>query len=198
MPHRHHEASAIRAHCADVFALDTRLPGMVFLKDRGDTLFGEFDALLTPELWPALCAMARWHGDQHVELIVLSASHGTTSAPAALSLSVEASSDDYWDAVGFAADGDALDSITVAANVVAVTGPSGKWGCWGERDPEVAVFQGFPDTAARDAWRAEFGPFLGVDEALASYLSLAFRSPVPDWYNAAMTAHYRVSSDSRA
>lgn len=194
MSERLPESSDVRAHCVSVFDLDARLPEMAFRTNRGDTLFCEFDALLTPDLWPALCAMAQWHGDRHVELLVLEAGDGTALMPA-LSLSVEASGDDYWDAVGFAPDGDALDSITITANVVAVTGPSGMWGCWGERDPEVAVFQGFPNASARDAWRAAFGPFLGVDEALESYLSLAFRGAVPDWYAAAMTTHYRDEAD---
>ncbi|MGW3914392.1 hypothetical protein ACWEBX_23125 [Streptomyces sp. NPDC005070] len=188
------ESSDVRAHCASVFDLDARLPEMVFRKNRGDTLFCEFGVLLTPDLWPALCAMAQWHGDRHVELLVLESGNGT-SLTHALSLSAEASGDDYWDAVGFTPDGDALDSITIMANVVAVTGSSGMWGCWGERDPEVAVFQGFPNASARDAWRAEFGPFLRVDDALDSYLSQVFRGAVPDWYAAAMATHYRGEVD---
>ncbi|WP_405680614.1 hypothetical protein OG239_05460 [Streptomyces sp. NBC_00868] len=195
MSDRRHGGNDIHARFASVFDLDARLPGMVFRRDAGDTLFVEFDVLLTPDLWPALCTMARWHGDQHVELLVLAPDDDKYSFPA-LSLSVEASVDDYWDAVGFGPDDDAGDSVTIMANVVALTGPSRKWGCWGERDPEVAVFQGFPDAAARDAWREEFGPFLEVDEALNSYLSLAFRGAVPDWYASALTAHYRNSGCS--
>ncbi|MGW1531581.1 hypothetical protein [Streptomyces aureus] len=191
MPDRPFEGD-VRSRCGAVFDLDARLPDLVFRQDRGDTLFCEFDALLTPNLWPALRTMAQWHGDRHVELLVLEAGRGTVLLPAmSLSLSVEASGDDFWDAVGFEPDGDALDSITIMADVVAVTGPSGLWGCWGERDPEVAVFQGFPNASVRDAWRAEFGPFLEVDEVLDAYVAQAFRRGVPGWYAAAMTTHYR-------
>ncbi|MFJ3877876.1 hypothetical protein ACIPW5_10495 [Streptomyces sp. NPDC090077] len=182
-------ADGVRARCAAVFDLGAQLPAQVFRRDAGDSLFVEFDSLLTPELWPALCAMARWHGDPYVELLVLSPDDDLCSFPP-LSLSVDASEDDYWAAVGFEADEDAGDSITIMANVVALTGPSRAWGCWGERDPEVAVFQGFPDRAARAAWREEFGPFREVDGALDSYLALAFRGSVPEWYATALTAHY--------
>lgn len=103
---------------------------------------------------------------------------------------VEAGTDDYWAAIGFEPDGDAPGSISISANVVALIGASGKWGCWGERDPEVAVFRGFPDAAARSEWCARFSPFLDVSGALESYLPMAFGGrSVPDTYAAALTAN---------
>ncbi|MEU8777010.1 hypothetical protein [Streptomyces sp. NPDC048606] len=190
-PGDHPDPEGIRAHCAEVFDLDARLPDPVFRRDAGDSLFVDFDSLLTPELWPALSALARSHGDRYVELLVLSPDDDRCSF-VPLALPVEADEDDYWEAVGFDEGDDAGDAITIMANVVALTGPSRKWGCWGERDPEVAVFQGFPDRAARDAWRAEFGPFREVEQALDTYLSLVFRGSVPEPYAAALTSHYRV------
>ncbi|MEU7179296.1 MULTISPECIES: hypothetical protein [Streptomyces] len=186
----------IRSRAAAVFALHARLPDQVFAGDAGDALFCEFDAVLTPDFWPALCAMARWHGDAHVELLVLEPDGDALHRPGnrrypAISLPVEAGEDGYWAAVGFEPDGDALGSIAISANVIAVTGPSGRWGCWGERDPEVAVFRGFPNAAARKEWHARFGPFLDVSGALDSYLSMTFGGrPVPDAYAAALTANY--------
>jgi hypothetical protein len=193
------EYLAIRSRGAVTFDLDARLPDQVFRESAGDSLFCEFDVVLAPEIWPALCTMARWHGDDRIELLVLDPDCDEFYVPEglgypAVSLSVEASEDDYWAAIGFEPDGDALGSISISANVIALTGASAKWGCWGERDPEVAVFEGFPDAAARSEWCAQFGPFLDVSGALESYLPMAFgRWSVPDVYAAALTANYGPS-----
>ena len=135
----------IRSRSAVTFDLDARSPAQVFREPPGDSLFCEFDVVLAPEMWPALCTMARWHGDEHIDLLVLEPDCDDFYLPEglgypALSLSVEAGEDDHWAAIGFEPDGDALGSITISADVVALTGASGRWGCWGERDPEVAVF----------------------------------------------------------
>ncbi|MGN5381064.1 hypothetical protein ACQ4WX_39750 [Streptomyces lasalocidi] len=186
----------VRSRGTVTFDLDARLPNQVFKEDAGDSLFCEFDAVLTPEFWPALCAMARWHGDGRVELLVLEPDCDAFYLPEyrmypAMSLSVEAGVDDYWAAIGYEPDGDIMGSIAISANVIAVTGPSGRWGCWGERDPEVAVFRGFPNAAARNEWCAQFGPFLEVSGALESYLPLTFAGrTVPDEYAATLTANY--------
>ncbi|MFD0558455.1 hypothetical protein ACFQ3B_15590 [Stackebrandtia endophytica] len=191
------EYHAVRSFNETVFDMNARFPDQVFRKPAGDSLFGEFDFLLTPKIWPALCSVARLHGDDRIELVVLEPDGGDFYLSQglgypAVSLSVEASADDYWAEVGFEPDGDALGSITISANVVAITGASGKWGCWGERDIEVAVFQGFPDEATRRDWWEQFGPFLEVSDALETYISSAFYSaPMPDAFIKALTTNYR-------
>lgn len=186
----------VRSHGAAAFNLDARLPRQVFVEDAQDSLFCEFDAVLAPEFWPALCAMARWHGDTRVELLVLEPDAEGFHLPEygmypAISLSVDADMDDYWAGVGHEPNGDIMGSIAISAKIIAVTGPSGRWGCWGERDPEVAVFRGFPSPAARTEWRARFGPFLEVAGALESYLPLTFADrTVPDEYAETLTANY--------
>ncbi|MFF4529688.1 hypothetical protein ACFY1P_10490 [Streptomyces sp. NPDC001407] len=184
----HSSHLVIRSRTAVTFDLDARLPGQVFKRDAGDSLFCEFDAVLTPEFWPVLRAMARWHGDRRVELLVLEPDRDALYFP------------EYrmCPAIGHEPDGDVMGSIAISANVVAVTGLSGKWGCWGERDPEVAVFQGFPDLAARNEWCAQFGPFLDVSGALESYLPLTFAGrSVPDEYAATLAANYGPPGGSR-
>jgi hypothetical protein len=194
---------AVRSRGAVTFGLDARFPDQVFRKCAGDPLFCEFDAILAPEFWPALCMMARWHGDDHIDVLVIEPDCDDFYVPEglgypAVSLSVDASEDDYWAAIGFEPDGDALGSIAISANAVALTGASAKWGCWGERDPEVAVFQGFPDATVRSEWCARFGPFLDASGTLESYLPMAFGGqPVPDTYAAALTANYGPPSGGR-
>jgi hypothetical protein len=88
------------------FDLDARLPDQVFRARAGDWLFCEFGVVLAPDLWPALCMMARWHGDERIELLVLEPDCDDFYLPKGLgyparSLSVEAGEDDYWAAIGF-------------------------------------------------------------------------------------------------
>ncbi len=148
--------------------------------------------------------MARWHGDETIELLVAEPDCDAFYLPEglgypAVSLSVDATEDDYWAAVGFDPTGDALASLAISANVVSMTGASAKWGCWGERDPEVAVFSGFPDAVARAEWCERFGPFLNVAGALESYLPAAFAGQtVPTEFAATLTANYAPQGDSRA
>ncbi|MFI2611298.1 hypothetical protein [Kitasatospora sp. NPDC018619] len=181
---------AVRARAAAVFDLGARLPAQAFRTLSDDAVFCDFAVLLTTEAWPALAALARLHGDRQVDLLVVEAGAPTATA---VSLPVGATPDDYWAAVGFDDDGgrDFLDSVHVMANTVAVTGPSGRWGCWGERDPEVAVFRGFPDAAARREWIARYGPCFDAAHAVAHWLPTIFRGgTVPAGYAAALTAHY--------
>lgn len=185
---------AVRGRAATVFDLDARLPARVFRELADEAVFCEFDLLLTPDAWPALAALARLHGDQQVDLLVVEADG---IAGPALSLPVEATPDDYWAEIGFDSDREPLESITIATRTVALTGPSGRWGCWGERDPEVTVVRGFPDEAARHDWHVRYGPCVDAAGALASWLPQVFRSrPVPDAYAAELTVNYGAPPQS--
>ena len=185
----HDQHSGAYAHGGGVFVLDAKLPQQVFAGRKAGFIFCEFDAVLSKELWPALSTMARWHGDPHVELrVVEPGGHFPV-----VTLPVDADEDEYWSAIGYERADDPLGSIALSAEVVAITGPSGRWGCWGERGPELAVFCGFPSTPQREMWQERFGPFFGVPEALEDHLPLVFADrKVPDDYAAALMRNYDV------
>ncbi|MER7584398.1 hypothetical protein [Kitasatospora sp. NPDC097691] len=189
---------AVRRHADGVFDLASRLPDQVFRTAPtapADTLFGDFDTALTPGFWPVLQAMARWHGDDLIHLLVIRPDTETYYLPEygmypAVSLPVGAGEDDYRAVIEYEPNDDFAGALAISAEVIAITGPSGRWGCWAERDPEVAVFRGFPDQAAKHAWCSRFGPFIDASGALEDYLEPVFRGSVPVEYAARLTANY--------
>ncbi|WP_188116212.1 hypothetical protein [Salinispora cortesiana] len=58
------EYEHIRTLVDSVFALDLRLPNMVFRKPGPNTIFTDFQVALSDEFWPATQALARTHGDE--------------------------------------------------------------------------------------------------------------------------------------
>lgn len=189
------EFESVRSNISAVFHLERRLPGLVFRKTLSHTLFCEYEAALSPELWAMFQRLAKLHGDARVDLLVVEPDHQSYyldrhGVYPAMSLSVNSSEDDYWDVIAGENGGD----IVSTADVIAITGASGSWGCWGERSDEILVVQGLPEGVSEEAWSDEFGPFLGVAEALENYVSFAFRHDIPGWYASAFSENYDRSS----
>ena len=108
----------------------------------------------TWELWGRvfglLSAAGRVHGDDRIDFLVLEPDAETYYREGygiypAISLPVDSSEDDYWNSVSYEPDGDPTGALVFSARVFAVSGPSGKWGCWGELGVEVVAVQGIPD-----------------------------------------------------
>lgn len=177
-----------------VFEVARRFPDVVVKDEHITTTFCEFGAVFSADLWPALTELAAAHGDDYVHLVVVEpdvdryvAGYGVWPA---LSLPVTASADDYWDAINEAPRGDATASLLEWAEIVAFGGDSGTWGCWGERDPEIAAFHGFA-LPVLDGWRERHGPFLDAADALESYIAPSFQGrAVPDDFSAAFLRNY--------
>lgn len=185
------EFEFIRSNISSVFYIDRRFPDLVFKNALPRTLFCEYEAALAPELWPMFQKLARLHGDSKINLLVVEPGYQPCHLDRygmypAISLSVNSSPADYWDIIG-SEDRGSIDSL---ADVIAITGTSGAWGCWGERSDEVLAVQGVPESISDDEWCDEFGPFLRSSEALDSYISFAFRDGIPEWYASTFTQNY--------
>lgn len=186
----------VQACVAAAFNLEARLPGMVFRNSAESTLFCEFDAVLSADFWPALCTLAQMHGDDRIQLLVLDPDGDSYYVPEydmypAISMALTSSADEYWEAISEEPSGDVTGAIVFSAEVVALTGVSGKWGCWGERDFGVAVIQGMPTAGLSDGWREKHGPFLAANDALRHYIAPNFGGlDVPDEFASALTANY--------
>lgn len=180
-----------------VVNINARLPDQVFKGGVAAPLFVEFDLILTPGFWSSFRQIARWHGDSQVDILVVQPDCEDFYYPRyrsypAISVPVDVEIDDYWTELGHEPYGEIMGSIPISANVVTVTGPSRKWACWGERDPELAIFVGFPDAASRKEWRSnKQGLFMESFDEVLECLSLAFRGEVvPDHYAAAFRDNY--------
>ncbi len=120
-----------------------------------------FDTGLSKFAWPALSALARMHGDAFVDLVTIEPCLGTVRYPAqwdrypSLSLSVDASPEDYEAATWELCPDGVGRMIGDFADVVVISGASRRWGCWGERAPEIMAIAA-PDTPEHQLWRRNF------------------------------------------
>lgn len=186
---------AVREGVSRVFHLKRRFPEMVFRKPSSRILFCEYGAALSPELWPAFQCLARLHGDDRINLLVVEPDfqshylekHGVYPG---ISLSVESSEDEYWNIIGHEPESGLGGAIYISADVIAITGTSGAWGCWGERNDEILAVQGISENISDEAWCDKFGPFFGASEALEKYVSPAFHWNVKEWYSSSLISNY--------
>jgi hypothetical protein len=185
----------LRARVDSTFYISRRLPDMVFQRVARPTLFCEYEAVLGAGFWPALANLASLHGDDTVDVLTLDPDPVTYYRQeygyyASFSLRTRASPGEYWDAIADVPSGDQAGAIVYTANVVAVTGPSASWGCWGERGLGIAVFQSHLKHEM-DVWSERFGPFLTVEGAVESYVAPNFGpAGVPPELSAALLEKY--------
>lgn len=172
----------LRDRVAACFDLSRRYPSSAFLVSHPRTVFIEYEVAISGDFWPALSRLASIHGDDCVEFITVDPAPGDDYLPLnsgsypAFSMSVRASSDAYRDAVMEHLPGDKWEFIMLLSSVIAITGSSASWGCWGERDIGVTAIQG--SGPEFDQWVADNGPFWSAHEALDGVISLNFRSGV--------------------
>jgi hypothetical protein len=190
------EFEVVRETVSKDFHLDRRFPESVFKNPKPRTLFCQDLGVMGPSFWPAIQRLARVHGDDRIDFLVLEPDAETYYREGygiypAISLPVDSSEDDYWNSVSYEPDGDPTGALVFSARVFAVSGPSGKWGCWGELGVEVVAVQGIPDYISDREWCDEFGNFLRAREALNDYISLTFRDQkVPDWFSCPFVKNY--------
>lgn len=186
------EYERIRALVGSVFALDSRLPDMVFRKPGPNTLFAEFEVAMSGAFWPVIRDIARAHGDELVHILVLDpdAEHYYLKHYGkyeAATIRIDASEGDYWGLISEEPDGDPTGAIVFSANVVALVGDSGKWGCWGEKGLEVMAIQGLPEKGDSDRRI----PLLAAQDAINTFVAMSYwRSSVPPQMASALMTNY--------
>ncbi|GAA2554874.1 hypothetical protein GCM10010435_26720 [Winogradskya consettensis] len=189
----------LRAYASATFDLSTRFPDIVFRRPGPVTLFCQFDSVLGEDFWPALSELARLHDDDDddVIVIVIEPDGEDHHFPRygwwpAFSMSTGAGIDDYSRVILEPPTGAGQASFLLSGDIVAVTGPSGKWGIWGERDAELAAVQASVASDVFQRWGEEFGPFLPAVEAVTEYLPPNFNVEVdPLAYVTTLVASYQ-------
>jgi hypothetical protein len=165
---------------------------MVFKKPRPNTLFAEFEVAMSGAFWPVIQAIARAYGDELVHILVLDPDpehyylqhYGKYEAA---TIRIDASEGDYWGLISDEPSGDPTGAIVFSANVVAIVGDSGRWGCWGEKELEVMAIQGLPEKGNSDLQI----PLLSAKDAIDTFVALShWRSSVPPELTSALMAHY--------
>jgi len=186
------EYERVRTLVGSVFALDLRLPDMVFRKPGLNTVFAEFEVAMSGEFWPVIQAMTRAHGDKSVHVLVLDPDpehyylrhYGKYEAA---TIGIDASEDEYWGLISDEPDGDPTGAIVFSANVVAIVGDSRKWGCWGEKGLEVMAIQGLPEKDNSDLRI----PLLAVQDAVSTFVALSYwRTLVPPEISSNLISKY--------
>ena len=130
------EFDVIRKHVDRTFYLSRQLPDMVFRHLVGPTFFCEYEVVLGGGFWPALVSLARLHDDESINLFTVDPDpvryyFREYGDYACFSLRISASREDYWGAVAESPSGDPTGAIAFTADMIAITGWSGDWGCWG-------------------------------------------------------------------
>ncbi|MFI9507914.1 hypothetical protein [Nocardia sp. NPDC052566] len=157
---------AIRNRMASFFYLDRRFPEDVYRLSGVRTVFIEYEVGISSGFWLALSRLAEMFGDTSVDFLVVDPAHGSVNIPAswdvypAFSIDVTSSTDDFADAITEPTpDAEGIWMVGDLSNVVAITGRSGLWGCWGERNSGIMAIRA-PDGDAFRVWREEVDLYL--------------------------------------
>lgn len=169
---------------------DRMVPDQVFRHPPSRTQFLDFAWMLDPQFWSLLVELATAHGDDEVAVLVLDPtpeyyrrSYGSYPA---FTVPVDATGDEYIRALLEEPGDDVTGALSYTAMVMAVTGPSGRWACWGDRAFDLGLVQA--DTAPT-RWLAE--PGLTDLAGIQSLVALNFAGhAIPEDFLARLQTNY--------
>ena len=154
--------------------VDRRLPDWPFLQPTGFATIYEFDRVLGGSFGKVLEALAKVYGDHDVAIVGLeplaSYYRDTYRFFPGFKLGSAGLAESYVTAMYYRPDNDPTGSLGHSLNVMGITGSSGCWSVWGQRDWEIALL------LAADAdgpWLSATVPSYGRDIDLDSIRSPA-------------------------
>ncbi|WP_147404164.1 hypothetical protein [Nocardia panacis] len=152
---------AIHSEMSSFFHLNRRFPEDVYRVGGSRTVFMEYETGINPRFWPTLSRLAQINGDENVDFMVVNPAHGSVNVPAswnvypAFSMPVSASAAEFGDALTEPTpDDDNFWLIGDLSEVIAITGASGLWGCWGEQSSGIMAIRA-ADTGEFQRWRED-------------------------------------------
>lgn len=154
--------------------LGARLPGWPFRGARGFAEIFEYDRILGGSFGNVLAELAGTYGDDVVTVV------GIEPRPVyyrdeyglfpAFHIAGARIRSEYGSALRFEPGGDPTGSLADSLNVIAITGSSGAWSVFGQRDWEIGLLLA-PDSDG--AWLSADVPWYGVEVDLDSIRSPA-------------------------
>jgi hypothetical protein len=146
-----------------------RLPDWPFKMPTGFAVIYEYDRVLGGDFGSVLATLAAAYGDEVVTVAGFDPlpSYYRDAYSFFPGFQVPGSSvgDDYFEGIRYEPGGHPTGAMNNTLNVVAITGSSGTWSVWGQRDWEIGLL------LTRDpggAWLSDDVPWYGHDVDLAS------------------------------
>ncbi|MGF6883089.1 hypothetical protein ABIA39_002030 [Nocardia sp. GAS34] len=167
------------------FNVESRFPDPVFRIEASRTVFIEYEVGDSPRFSQDLSDLARIHGDTHVDCLVLDPGRGSINVPEgcgvypAFSMDVSASEDEV-DAVyteSVPGDDESIWLMGDLSNVIAYSGRSAMWGCWGQRNLGIMAIRG-ADTSAFQGWRKSLRVSSGSLNEFLGIVAFNFRGDI--------------------
>lgn len=154
--------------------LDARFPSWPFRGARGHAVIFEYDRIVGGGFGNVLAELAGVYGDDSVTAVGvrpgLSYYREEYGLYPAFRIAAEHLRDTYSEALSFEPGGDPTGSLGDTLNVIALTGSSGAWAIFGQRDWEIGLLL-TPDSEG--AWLSAGVPWFPVNVDLDSIRSPA-------------------------
>lgn len=165
---------ALQGSVAARVDLDTRLPGWPFRGTRGYATIFEYDRILGGSFGNVLAELAEMYRDESVTTVGIEPRpayyHDEYGFFPAFAIAGDRVRTEYGVALRFEPGGDPTGSLGDSLNVIAITGSSGAWSVFGQRDWEIGLLLA-PDPDG--AWLSTGVPWFAVDVDLDSIRSPA-------------------------
>ena len=173
-----------------------RFPRWPFKAPSGHVDVCQFSLAIEGPFGPVLQALARTYGDRTVSLAVFDptpayyrenyGSYPGLTSPASL-----ISERIYYDATTYEPNGDPTGAVAFTANVVGITGTSGRWAVWAERGWDLAILL---SDRPGGAWLSEGVDFVPLEKALNDFTEPDFNAPLPPGVREEFLRSFRTSS----
>lgn len=166
------EFAWVRQSLGETVDITMRFPARPFRSESGEVTIFEWDTVVDPGFASVLSSLAREFGDEEVfvlaadpEPLYFVAEYGAYPAFVCSSATV---ADRYGEGLSLI-PGDSMGSFYLEVNALAISGDSGRWSIWGQRDwGIVAVIA----ESSSVAWRPSDIPWFECDTALETLREL--------------------------